>query len=229
MWVSVFIYLKGGEYMTVGDIITRTTNFKGYKYWYGGKGELATIELAKRLKAENPSVWSDNYYSKAIKDCNGTNRVADCSCLVCKAYDISNIGSYQIADKYQHWNAEPKTGMILWRKGHVGIYDNGIVHQMKGIDYDYYDEPYNATSWSKILYDTNVNYNVAVDETKCGWHSDENGWWYRYKDGTGPDTYYHDTCKIIGGHAYLFNSGGYITDLTGNKHPNTEQRGWIDE
>ena len=37
---SFFIYLKGGEYMTVGDIITRTTSFKGYKYWYGGKGVL---------------------------------------------------------------------------------------------------------------------------------------------------------------------------------------------
>lgn len=214
--------------MEVSEIISRATSFRGYKYWYGGKGEIATVALAKRLKQENPTVWTDSYYNKAIKDVNGENRVADCSCLVCKAYNIGNVGSYFIGEKYPQHKGEPKTGMILWRKGHVGIYDNGIVHQMKGIDYDYYDEPYNAAAWVKVLYDTSVNYDMPKDETKCGWYADSNGWWYRYKEGTGADTYYHDVVKIIGGHAYLFDNEGYITDLKGIRYPNTETRGWID-
>lgn len=187
------------------EITDRAKSLSGYKYWYGGKGQTATPELARSLAAANPGTWTDSYLRKALRDCNGTNKVADCSYLVCYAYDIPQIGSWQIKEKFKKWMGKPKSGMILWRPGHVAIYDEGTVHQMKGIDYDYYDEPYVKNEWEAVLYDEAVDYEWAYSE---GWHMDGGGWWYA--TGTHVGDYVRNDWKLINKRWFYFDENGYI-------------------
>lgn len=202
--------LKGSE------IVKRAKSLSGVKYWYGGKGETATADLAKRLQKENPSVWTDSYYNKAIKDIGC--KVGDCSYLVCYAYDISNISSYGIREKFSVWNKKPLNGMILWRKGHVAIYADGKALQLKGIDYDYVEKDYPVDAYTAVLYDPSVDYNSGNKEAKIGWHKDANGWYYRYCEGIGEGTYYKSgvyPCACKKGTMYFaFDNKGYmITDI----------------
>lgn len=55
---------------------------------------------------------------------------------------------------------------------------------------------------------------VSEYEAK-GWHyTAPGGWWYRYKNGLGPETYYHNCVKEIDGFCYAFDKNGYmITDV----------------
>ena len=197
--------------MTGLEIVKKAEEFKDFVYWYGGKGQLASVSLANALRAQNPSVWTDSYYKKAMNDCDGTTRVADCSHLVCKAYGISDIGSSQIEERYSEWNGNPLPGMIGWKPGHVGIYGNDLkIIEMRGINYDFCNSRTAAQcGFTKTLYDENVVYAIT-DEMKVGWHKDENGWWYRHTVGTGPSTYFHDCMQTINERRYIFDTEGYI-------------------
>lgn len=109
---------------------------KNVKYWYGAKGQLATIELANMLRKNNPSVWNDYYYNKAISMIDGKTIVGDCSYLICYAYGVPQIGSSQIKEQsISCTNIDGKLfdGAVLWKQGHVGIYINGIVCHLKNI------------------------------------------------------------------------------------------------
>lgn len=55
------------------------------------------------------------------------------------------------------------------------------------------------------------------DTSKIGWHTDNIGKWYRYKEGTGTDTYYHNTVREINGRCYAFNKNGYVIVKTLSK------------
>lgn len=201
--------------MTGKDICNRAAQFKGYKYWYGGKGQVATHALAITLQRANPGTWTAVYMNKALKDVDGTTKVADCSHLVCKAYGISDIGSAQIATKYQVWTKEPRDGMILWRKGHVGIYENGHVHEMRGIDWDYRFDAYNKDSWTKILYDPAVEYE-NIWAYPAGWNQDGKSkrWWYQ--SGPTKDEYFANCVKRINGAYYAFDEEGWMIEGTAN-------------
>lgn len=194
--------------MTGREICERAAECKSIKYWYGGKGELASVSLANRLRKENPGTWSEKYYQKALKDIDGKTHVGDCSYLVCHAYQIGMISSYSIASKYDEWNASPKDGMILWRKGHVGIYDSGKVHELKGIDSDYRFDTYDASKWARVLYDKSVVYGSS--SYPIGWNRNmETGeWWYQY--GLGSDDYYRNRVVRINGDYYAFREDGYM-------------------
>lgn len=210
--------------MTGNEICRRARELKNFKYWYGGKGEIATKTLANRLRKKNPGVWNSVYYNKALKDINGKTRVGDCSFLVCHAYNINNIGSYQIKDKYKIWKGQAKNGMIAWRKGHVGIYCDGKILQLKGIDYDYQELDADKDTYAAFLYDESIDYDSKNEQ--IGWHLDKNGWWYRFKEGTGHGTYYENTIEKINGKFYAFDSAGYmiddITKMKINKNGNIE-------
>ena len=223
--------------MTGQDIVARARSLRDFRYWYGGKREIATEALARRLKKENPGVWTNGYYKKALRDIDGYTRVCDCSGLVCFAYGIRDIGSYQLKEKYKVWTGTPLPGMIAWKPGHVGIIldTDGHVIEMRSQAYDYMETRYrNEAGLTTLLYDPDIDYNVSretSDDEKTGWHSDSTGWWYRHRQGIGKDTYYHDCAKIIGGHCYVFDSGGYICELgtyPGRRVPPTSDRGWID-
>lgn len=220
--------------MTGKEIVERARSLKGYKYWYGGKRELASVRLAYRLKRENPNVWTDKYYREALKDVDGKTRVCDCSGLVCHAYGISDVGSYQLKEKYKVWNGKPLPGMIAWKPGHVGIIldTSGHVIEMRSQKYDYMETRYRKEAGlTTLLYDPNIDYNVSRETSDLGWNRDNNGLWYRHTTGTGPETYYHDCVKIINGHCYAFDSDGYICEIgsyLGRRVPPESDRGWID-
>lgn len=147
--------------MTGSEIVKRAYDLQGYVYWYGGKMQKCTERLAKTMRVLYPSVWTSAYYAKAMKDVAAGKSCADCSALVCHAYNIPMIGSYQIRAKYKTWTGKPKPGMIGWKKGHVGIIKDkkGHLIEMRGIDYDFQDTRYRSTAGCKtLLYDPNVDY-----------------------------------------------------------------------
>lgn len=142
-------------------IVTRARSLSSHVYWYGGAGQTATVTLANSLKASYPSVWTDIYYQKAMGDIGKS--VADCSYLVNYAYNKASPGNHGAGTSsylalYSRWTGSPKNGMILWRSGHTGIYADGKSIEMSGIDTDYAERDYDASSWSAILYDPNIEY-----------------------------------------------------------------------
>lgn len=218
--------------MTGKEIVARATSYKKMVYWYGAKREKCTTTLAGVLRQQNPGVWTEDYYQKALKDCDGEKYACDCSGLVCGAYNIPDIGSYQLGSKYETWNGTPRAGMIGWKRGHVGIFsDDGWdakIIEMRGIDYDWKKERvYKTCGFVKVIYDPSIDYGVESYKS-IGWHKDNNGWWYRHKYGVGDGTFYADCCKIIDGHAYLFAPDGYIKGLDGTRVKPESSTGWID-
>lgn len=147
--------------MTGYDIVKRAMELKGMVYWYGGKRQKCTQALADRLHKENPNVWDTAYMKKAEKDIDNFKYCCDCSGLVCYAYGINDIGSYEIRKRFHIWNGKPRPGMIAWKPGHVGIIKtcSGKVIEMRGIDYDFMDTRYRKTAGlMTLLYDPNVEY-----------------------------------------------------------------------
>ena len=219
--------------MTGKEIVARAQSLSKYKYWYGGKRELASVSLAKRLKSENPSVWTDSYYQEALKDVDGVTHVCDCSGLVCFAYGIGDVSSYGIKEKYQIYTGVPKAGMIGWKSGHVGIFSrdgwDAPIIEMRSQYYDYQDKrTYKECGFTKVLYSPSYIYDESStqnDDTKVGWHRDSSGWWYRHTEGTGPNTYYHETFQTINGKRYCFDKHGYICYL--NRVDGNSETGWL--
>lgn len=220
--------------MTGKEIVTRARSLSGMVYWYGGKRQKCTVALASALMKQNPNVWTDSYYKKAVRDIHEQKSCCDCSGLVCYAYDRTDIGSSQIKRKYPVWGGVPCAGMIAWKPGHVGIFardgwDSPVI-EMRGIDYDYKEtRTFRECGFTCVLYSPYVDYGDSGKKT--GWHSDAAGWWYRHTYGAGSDTYYHDCVKIINGHCYIFDHEGYICEIgahSGKRVPPTSDRGWID-
>lgn len=139
-------------------IIARARSLSGYKYWYGGSGQVANVALANQLRQSYPNIWTSAYYQKAMADIAAGVRVGDCSYLVSYAYDIPRTSSAGLRNTYPAWSGAPKDGMILWRPGHVGIYWSGKVIELVGIDVDYRESTYVASKWEAILYDKNRTY-----------------------------------------------------------------------
>lgn len=218
--------------MTGKDIVAAAFNMRGYKYWYGAKREKATAALAGSLKSQYPGVWTEDYYQKALKDCDGRTMVADCSALVCGAYGIKDKGSYQLVYSMSEWTGVPRAGMVGWKKGHVGIFrsdgwDSQIL-EMRGIDYDFQAvRSYKTCGFTKVLYDPSIDYGQGGYKS-IGWHKDDGGWWYRSVFGVGDGTYYKSCCKIIDGHAYIFDADGYIVTLSGVRVPSSSKTGWVE-
>lgn len=178
--------------MTGKEVVRRARELHGFAYWYGGKGQLATSALAEQLRKDNPGVWTDSYFNTALKDVAAKRRVGDCSYLVCYAYNRSQIGSWAISEEYKIWGDQqnPKDGMILWRPGHVAIYDDGMVLELANQSVDFRIKEYVSLEWSKVLYSSKVDYDF---EYEVGWHRDINGWWYAYGNRKGE--YYKDSVR----------------------------------
>lgn len=222
--------------MTNKEVVTRARHFINHKYWYGAKGEIASVALANRLKKENPGTWSDVYYSKALQDVDNYTRVCDCSGLVCYAYNIGNISSWSINQRFKAYDGAPKAGMIAWKRGHVGIFAgdgwSAPIIEMAGIDSDYKaHRTYKDAGFTKVLYDPGIEYvdGAMIEDTGAvGWHADNYGWWYRYHKNTG--CYYRQTFIRIGTHWYYFDLEGYIAVPQGAKlfrvAPDSKE-GWI--
>lgn len=143
------------------DIVQRAMSLSSYKYWYGGAGQIGTVALADDLKRDYRSIWTDSYYEKALLDVG--QRVADCSYLVNYSYGIASPGNHgpgtrDYLKRFSQWNGTPKNGMIAWKNGHTGIYNENTTIEMRGIDSDFQINPYDSSRWEAILYDPNINY-----------------------------------------------------------------------
>lgn len=202
---------------TSQEILSRVDSYKNYVYWYGGKRSRCTAALAVALKKQNPDVWTNEYYAKAMDDVAHNRMCCDCSGLVCGAYGIQDIGTAQFLPRFKVWGGIPKAGMIAWKKGHTGIFlldgwDSPIA-EMRGIDYDFQNNrTFKQAGFTAVLYDSRVSYsniNSRAHE-EVGWHKDAGGWWYRHTRGTGEETYFHDTIQVINNHVYAFNSYGAL-------------------
>lgn len=159
-WNSEPLYWVTPETST-NEIVSRARSLSGYKYWYGGAGQVATQALANSLRQSYSSIWTQSYYTKALADIG--QRVGDCSYLVNYAYGIASPGSHgpgtsEYLSRYSKWSSAPKDGMIAWRNGHTGIYAGGKTLELVGIDYDYQERNYDASKWTAILYDPNRAY-----------------------------------------------------------------------
>lgn len=198
--------------MTGKEIVEKAKEFKSRKYWYGAKDQVASVALAKALRAANPSTWTQEYYDSAIAMVNGKLKVCDCSGMVCRAYNIRDIGSYQIKDKYTKVANEVdyRNGMIAWRPGHVGIIEKvkgkWILHEMRSMKYGYQkSRTIEEAKMECVLKSENVDYDWAYTE---GWHNDERGWWFA--TGTSIGSYCRNEVRMIDGAVYAFNADGYM-------------------
>lgn len=198
--------------MTGKEIVEKARTFKKQKYWYGAKNQLATVELANVLRRNNPGVWTDAYYNKAVAMIKRNQYVSDCSGMVCAAYQISHIGSSQLRDRMTVVEkADAKPGMMAWRQGHIGIIIDDQLHiaEMRSIDIGY-DESrtFDSGSFVSVLKKDDVDYEW---EYAKGWHMDKKGWWYAF--GTKKGSYLKNGIYLIDDNAYWFGPDGYT--LTG--------------
>lgn len=153
--------------LTGKEIATKAASYltDRYCYWYGGKGQKCTEALLNNFSALYPSIYTEGYKKKCREDIAAGKYCIDCSGLVCKAYRISDIGTYQMAtdSRFKEWEKTPKNGMIVWRWTHCGIYYNGLVIEARGKNYGITAErKYNAEDWQRVLYMPSVTYDETV-------------------------------------------------------------------
>lgn len=145
--------------MTGAQVIKNALKYKNYVYWYGGKGDKCTKALLDRLASAYPNVYTASYKNKCLVDIKNGKYCIDCSGLVCKAYGISDIGTYSFPKAFKEWTGTPKNGMIVWTWTHTGIYNNGKVIEARGVDYDVTtSRTYRKQDWQRVFYSEKVNY-----------------------------------------------------------------------
>lgn len=202
--------------MTVQEIINRALWLgKHSVYWYGGKRQVPTVELAKRLKLNNPSVWNTEYYEAALKDVGSGKYVCDCSGLVCYAYGINDIGTSQFASKFEEVAplkyGKYIPGSVAWRSGHCGIIidEDGHVAEMRGLKWDFCtNRTFTSGKFTKCYVLPGIVYSTRDPGHAPGWHKDNVGWWYA--TGWNPGEYYRSGFYSIDDNWYYFNADGYI-------------------
>lgn len=194
-------------------IIQRATACRDMVYWYGGKRQLATKELADILKANNPSVWTNSYYDTALKDVVDGKTVCDCSGLVCYAYNMPDIGTYMmpVCNKLTAFDKTDTyiPGMIAWKPGHCGIIldSSGHIAEMRSIKWDYScRRTFKEAGFKRIYYAPSISY--EIDDHSYGWHEDATGWWFA--TGVNPGEYYRNCFAKINNRWFHFNDKGYI-------------------
>ena len=152
--------------MTGNDIIKNALWYRNYVYWYGAKGEECTYKLLNTLSALYPGIYTTTYKQKCMIDIRNGKHAIDCSGLVCRAYGISNISTYEMPKYFAEYTGPIKNGMIVWRPNHVGLYYNGKVLEARGIDYDITDtRTYKKLDWKRVYIKPDVNYDADMNHT----------------------------------------------------------------
>ena len=150
--------------MTGNDIIINALWYRNYVYWYGAKGEECTYKLLNTLSALYPGIYTTTYKQKCMIDIRNGKHAIDCSGLVCRAYGISNMSTYEMPKYFAEYNGPIKNGMIVWRHEHVGLYYNGVVIEARGIDYDVTaNRIYKKSDWERVYISPAINYDGGTD------------------------------------------------------------------
>ena len=185
------------------DIVNRAKEL-GSKcvYWYGGKMERPTVALANRLRKAYPTRWTDSYYDTALADIGSGKLVCDCSGLVCAAYQIPNISTYKMLDRFAAYNGSTYIpGMIGWKLGHCGIIldSAGHIAEMRGSKWDVRtNRTFNECGFTQILYDPKVTYEDWVGN----WRKAGDYWQYQ----KAPNALACNEFLKINGSWYYFNA-----------------------
>lgn len=152
--------------MTGNDIIKNALLYKNCVYWYGAKGEQCTYKLLNILSALYPGIYTTTYKQECMIDIRNGEHAIDCSGLVCRAYGISNMSTYDMPKHFTKYTGPIKNGMIVWKQDHVGLYYNGMVLEARGIDYDVTDtRAYKKSDWEHVYIKPDVNYDADMDHT----------------------------------------------------------------
>ena len=152
--------------MTGNDIIKNALLYKNCVYWYGAKGEQCTYKLLNILSALYPGIYTTTYKQKCMADIRNGECAIDCSGLVCRAYGISNMSTYDMPKHFTEYTGPVKNGMVLWKQNHVGLYYNGMVLEARGIDYDVTDtRTYKKLDWERVYIKPDVNYDADMEHT----------------------------------------------------------------
>lgn len=152
--------------MTGNDIIKNALLYKNCVYWYGAKGEQCTYKLLNILSALYPGIYTTTYKQKCMTDIRNGENAIDCSGLVCRAYGISNMSTYDMPKHFTEYTGPIKNGMIVWKQEHVGLYYNGMVLEARGIDYDITDtRTYKKSDWERVYISPYVNYDSDMEHT----------------------------------------------------------------
>lgn len=150
--------------MTGNDIIKNALLYKNCVYWYGAKGEQCTYKLLNILSALYPGIYTTTYKQKCMTDIRNGEHAIDCSGLVCRAYGISNMSTYDMPKHFTEYTGPVKNGMIVWKHEHVGLYYNGMVLEARGIDYDVTDtRTYKKSDWERVYINSDVNYDADME------------------------------------------------------------------
>lgn len=200
--------------MTSRDCVNRALSLLDWHYIYGFKYRDNPVKKSKidTLRAQYSSVFTSAYYSKALTFV-GKNAI-DCSGLVCYAWNIADIGSWNIHDlpskdnKYKlvNVNCDIPIGSALWKTGHCGIYiGDGKAIEARGIDYGVCITDLMLRAWEKAVIPSFES--IQDDYKNLGWNKNENGWWYA--TGTKLGDYYKDCIATIDNKQYAFNINGY--------------------
>lgn len=137
-----------------------------YVYWYGGKDQKCTDKLLTQLSKQYPNIYTSEYIKNCKKDIINNKKCIDCSGLVCKVYNVPDVGTSQFDKYWKYWLPKSQTGvshelmsgMILWRNGHCGICYDGMVLQAKGQKQDIVVTEYNRNEWQRVYYDPKITY-----------------------------------------------------------------------
>lgn len=140
---------------TAGNI----TYYAGrWGYVLGGQGELYTRELAEKWGAARRCGKSRRYFEKDCARWFG-RRVVDCSGMIVEAFRNykSTFGDRSADSFYNNYTDAkggiktlPETpGVIVWKKGHIGIYaGGGKVIESRGYKYGVVESDLSTQRWT---------------------------------------------------------------------------------
>lgn len=160
------------------DFCVSALNRIGWGYVYGGQGELYTPDVAAEMYKKNgTSKYNKKYYCETQLKRWHDVHVVDCSGLVGECINDADNHIDLTADSFYKSCAikgDIKTlpeikGLVLWKKGHIGIYiGGGYVVESKNsekgvVQTKLYDTASKFTNWGKLT--SYVTYDGISPET----------------------------------------------------------------
>lgn len=161
---------------------------EGVKYLYGGNFEILTPERLNALRSQSPSQISEYRYNYALKNYIGKT-VTDCSGLIYGyTRDGSRRTSQMLFNKADSALDIPPdlskipVGAVLWKPGHVGIYQgDGKTIEALGFDYGIVERDVTNTDFQKYLLFNDFVYSKSSNNNLLVWLAIGGAAWLTFK------------------------------------------------
>lgn len=155
--------------MLTGKGLVEYAEFKlGTPYFFGAKMQILTESIMKSMHKAYPSTVTNSYMKKARDKGQVGIENTDCSGLP-GAYRKKQLGSAQLySSAYTRLPIsrlnEFAPGVVLYRKGHVGVYDGkGHVIEAKGINYGTVRSVASVKNWTHGLTFKDIDYSYETN------------------------------------------------------------------